>query len=367
MALIELRNTTILIKDGLSGTGLINEATPLSTDTDVDVDTLAINRTTSVKIPIGARFTVSTGGNVTEYTVTDRTLSAGVDAIQSLAGTGAATGTLTVTLTIAPDPLVQNATKLSVVFIAAFDDDAAAVQILVDVAMALQLATYVAGDIACTGGALNTAAVILTYTGTSVAAATQGIAVVGTSGYDGTETASVTTDGEFVGQSTNLTFSPEWGTPTPADNDTITFLPIEVEVQVGEGNLTYTENIEYEYVLDRGDLSNVKKGDAQPMDISIDFIYEFVTTGTGEPVTVVDALKGIGGADEFTSASTDPCEPYAVDVEIINEPSECAGVVEKETTFFPDFRYDSLEFDLDESTISVTGRCNAEQPIITRG
>ncbi|MHA1950750.1 MAG: hypothetical protein ACW987_12875 [Candidatus Thorarchaeota archaeon] len=176
----------------------------------------------------------------------------------------------------------------------------------------------------------------------------------------------ITTEGEFVDQVTNITFSPEWGTPTPADDDAITFLPIEVDVKVGDGNMTYTENKEYEYELDRGELDTVREGDKQPMDITLDFVYEFVSTGTGEEITPVDALKGIRGADEFTSSSADPCEPYAVDLEINHSPGECASTVQSELTLFPDFRYDSLEFDLDEATISSTGRCNATEPTITR-
>ncbi len=367
MARIELRDATIRIKDGLSGTGLINEVAPGATDTDVDIDAVNVNRPNILKVPVGAKFTVSTAGNTTKYTVTARVLSVGVDEIQTVTGTGATVGNIDITLTIAPDPSLPSATPLVVGPISvAFDAAAAAVQTAVDIAVGAALATYVAGDIAATGGALNTAAVTLTYSGTSVAKANHGISVVGTGGYDGTESSATTTEGEFVDQVTNITFSPAWGTPTPIDNDTITFQPIEVEVKIGDGNLTYTENIEYEYELDRGLLDSVKKGDDQPMDVTIDFVYEFVSTGTTEAITPVDALKGIRGASEFTSASSDACEPYAVDLEVEHNPGVCLAGVEKEITLFPDFRHDTLEFDLDEATISATGRCNAEEPVITR-
>lgn len=367
MARIELRDATIRVKDGLSGTGLINELTPGATDTDVNIDAVATNRPNKLKVPVGARFTVSTAGNTTKYTVTDRVLSAGVDEVQTVTGTGATTGSIDITLTVAADPSNPNATPVVAgPFSVAYDAAAAAVQTAVDAAVGAVLATYVPGDITVGGGPLNTSAVTLTYDGASVASANHGIAVGSSGGYDGTETAATTTEGEFVDQVTNITFSPAWGTPTPADDDSITFLPIEVEVKIGDGNLTYTENIEYEYELDRGSLDTVKKGDDQPMDVTIDFVYEFVSTGTGEAITPVDALKGIRGAAEFTSSSTDPCEPYAVDLEVEHDPGSCAGLVQKEITLFPDFRYDSLEFDLDEATISATGRCNAEEPTITR-
>jgi hypothetical protein len=367
MARIELRDTTIRIKDGLSGTGLINETTPGSADTDVNIDNVSLNRPNPLKVPVGARFTVSTAGNVTKYTVTDRVLSAGVNEVQTITGAGATTGTISITLTIAPDPDDPSETPLTVgPFTVAFDATAAAVQTAVDTAVGAALNTYVAGHIAVTGGALNTAAVTLTYSGTSVAKANHGISVAGSGGYDGVVTSATTTEGEFVDQVTNITFSPAWGTPTPADNDTITFLPIEVEIKIGDGNLTYTENVEYEYELDRGVLDTVRQVDEQPMDVTIDFVYEFVSTGTGEEITPVDALKGIRGAAEFTSSSSDLCEPYAIDIEVEHDPGSCLPTTETEITLFPDFRYDTLEFDLDEATISATGRCNATQPTITR-
>ncbi len=368
MARIELRDTTITIKDGLSGTGIVNETTPGATDTDVDIDAVSLNRPNSLKVPVGARFTLGTAGNTTKYTVTGRVLSVGVDEVQEVDGDGATTGDIQFTLTIAPDPSLPSATPVVAVFDVAFDAASTAVQTALDSAVSAVLATYVNGDIAATAGPLDTAPVVLTYSGTSVAKANHSIAVVGINSYDGTETATTTTEGEFVDQVINITFSPAWGTPTPADNDAITFLPIEVDIKIGDGNLTYTENKEYEYELDRGVLDTVREGDDQPMDITIDFVYEFVSTGTGEAITPVDALKGIRGADEFTSSSSDPCEPYAVDIEVLQDPGVCTLVAgtELENTLFPDFRHDSLEFDLDEATISTTGRCNATEPTITR-
>jgi len=127
---------------------------------------------------------------------------------------------------------------------------------------------------------------------------------------------------------------------------------------------TYTENSEYEYELDRGQLDTVREGNQVPMDVNLDFVYEFVTTGTGEAITPMDAIKGKGGAAEWVSSSADPCEPYAVDVEVEHIPP-CGGA-DMEISIFPDFRADSKEFDLGEATVSVSGRCNAVEPTISR-
>jgi hypothetical protein len=163
---------------------------------------------------------------------------------------------------------------------------------------------------------------------------------------------------------TNIVFSPALGAGTYVEDDALVFAAIELLIKIGDGNVTYTEANEYEYDLDRGVLDTVRSGDQVPMDVSLDFVYEYVTTGTGEETSPMDALKKIGGASEWRSASADPCEPYAVDVEIIHTP--ICTTQEIETTIFPDFRSESREPDLGEASISVSGRCNATQPTITR-
>jgi len=163
---------------------------------------------------------------------------------------------------------------------------------------------------------------------------------------------------------TNITFDVAWGANTPVNTDVITFQSQEIEIKVGEGNLTYTEAKEYEYLLDRGNLDTVREGDEQPLEVSLEFVYEFVTTGTSEEITPVDALKQTGGANEWVSSANDLCEPYAVDIEIDHNPP--CGDVETEITTLPDFRYESLEFNLNDATISVSGKCNVSEASIIR-
>lgn len=240
MARIELRDATIYIKDGLSGTAAVNNVGGYAASTvTMTVDTVVLNTTDTDLIPVGARFTVAGETGTPVHTVTAR---------------------------------VGNPT-------------------------------------------------------------------------------------------TSITFTPALA-GSVADDAVITFQPQRIEIKIGEGNLTYTESKEYTYELDRGDLDTVREGNQVPMEVNIEFVYEFVRTGTSETVTPVDAVKNIGGAVEWVSASGDLCEPYCVDVEIVHDPP--CGTAETETTLFPDFRYDTLEFDLSAATISVTGRCNATQPTITR-
>ena len=243
MARIELRDCTIRIKDGLSGTAVINEAAPGANDVDVNISTVVLNTMDTDLVPVGARFTPSTPNHGTVHTVTART------------------------------PASSSPT-------------------------------------------------------------------------------------------TNIVFTPAWGSPTPVKGDTINFLPQQIDIKIGEGNLTYTEAKEYEYLLDRGVLDTVKEGDEQPLEVSLEFVYEHVTTGTAEEITPVDALKAKGGAAEWVSSSSDLCEPYAVDIEI--EHSAACGTAQEETTLLPDFRYESLEFNFQDATISVSGRCNITEATLTR-
>ena len=168
-----------------------------------------------------------------------------------------------------------------------------------------------------------------------------------------------------AGPTTNIVFTPAWGlTNVPEKGDHLDFLPQQIDIKVGEGNLTYTEAKEYEYLLDRGVLDTVKEGDEQPLEVSLEFVYEHITTGTAEAITPVDALKNKNGASEWVSSSSDLCEPYCVDVEIDHEVP--CGSVQDELTLLPEFRYDSLEFNLQDATIAVAGKCNTTEATITR-
>lgn len=166
------------------------------------------------------------------------------------------------------------------------------------------------------------------------------------------------------GTTTSITFTPALTAGTYLDDGVITFLNQQIEIKVGDGNITYTKNKEYEYLLDRGDLDAVREGNQVPMDVNVDFVYEFITTGTSEAVTPSDAISGEGGADEWVSSSDDDCEPYCIDIEIEHTPP--CGTAEAEITILPEFRADSEECDLGAATVSAQGRCNATKPIYTR-
>jgi hypothetical protein len=163
---------------------------------------------------------------------------------------------------------------------------------------------------------------------------------------------------------TSITFSPPLAVAV-TDEEAITFGGRTLEILIGTGNVTYNEHKLLVYTLDRGILSTVRETDDVPMDVVFDFQWIFITavSGSGTP-SIDDALKNIGEASTWQTSSADPCEPYAVDIEIEHIPP-CSGE-EMETIIFPDFRWDSLNHDLRNAQVAVTGKCNAKTAIVSR-
>lgn len=140
-----------------------------------------------------------------------------------------------------------------------------------------------------------------------------------------------------------------------------------IEVTIGEGNLTWSEKKNMEYVLNRGNLDEVREGDQVPVDLSFDFIWEYITGGpsTTTVVSVEDALKKTNGASAWVSSDAgDLCRPYAVDIEVEHNPT-CGGG-DTETLTFADFRYEQLDHDLRNASVACSGRCNITMPAVVR-
>jgi len=130
-----------------------------------------------------------------------------------------------------------------------------------------------------------------------------------------------------------------------------------VEVTIGEGNLTYSEQRTIEYTLDRGLLDEVREGDEVPVDVSFDFTWTEMSGGT-----IKDAIVGNTG---FTSSDADTCRPYACDIVVTYTPSP-SGCGSATVITLPDFRWESIDHDLRAGTFSISGKCNAKEPTVTR-
>lgn len=248
MARIQLRDTTLYLQDGLSGTVSVNDALGIvDTDTDIDIDFTGtgdgLNTDDTNLVPIGGRFTIP-GGDGTIYTVTARTPAS-------------------------------------------------------------------------------------------------------------------------TSPTTNIVWTPAADASNVcADNAQLTFLPQRLEIQVGDGEISWTEAREFIYDLDRDVLDTVRQGADQPMAVDIAFTFEYVTASTGLTPTPVDVLNRDGEASEWVSSSSDLCEPYAIDVVILH----CVpcGTDEDQEILLPDFRYESLDYSVNDAAISVSGQCNATRATVTR-
>lgn len=174
----------------------------------------------------------------------------------------------------------------------------------------------------------------------------------------------VTSVTNFSGNTTGITFTPGLQQDV-ADDVVLNFGPNRMQVVIGEGNLTYDEKRPIQYMKDRGKLDTTRLGDEEPIDVRLDLRWEFLSTPIGATTpTIEEALKQIGPAASWVSSSADPCEPFAVNLEIHYTPL-CSDV-EKELIVLPDYRYESLAHDAKAGTISTSGKCNATQATRTR-
>jgi len=338
MARIELRDTIVRFKDGFGGSAAVNDPNALLADSDtvMEIDTVANLTNQTSLVPVGARFTVAAVSAT--YTVTAQ------DANEKQSVTIDATGgTFTLDYKSA-GPTAGLAYDIP----------------LADLKTALQGLSSIT--------TVNVYGIVGAYIIEFVDPEGDGTMLIADAGSltGGAQTATVALVAAIGTVTSQLTFTPALATAAgiPADDAVITFLPQQIEIKVGDGNITYTENRTYEYMLDRGDLDTVREGDQVPLDVRLECTYEHITTGTSETISPVDALKGIGGAVEWVTSSTDQCEPYAIDIEIEHDPP--CGVVQTEITLFPDFRADSKEVNLKDATISLTGKCNVIEPDVDR-
>jgi len=245
MARIQLRDTTIYIQDGLSGTAAIDtdvSPTDLSGETTLDIASVVLNSTDPDLVPVGARFTVAGETGSPVHTVTARTPTA-------------------------------------------------------------------------------------------------------------------------ASPTTNIVFTPALASDV-ADTAVITVLPQRITIAIGDGDLSWTENRDLIYDLDRDTLDTVRLGEDQPLEVELAFTFEYVTTQSGQAITPVDAIKRIGEATEWVSSSSDLCEPYAVDIYVVH----CVpcGTDQDQDFLFEDFRYESLEYSIQDASIAVSGRCNVTDVTTTR-
>jgi len=343
MAQIELRHATLRLVDGYSNTALVN-GSPVNGDSVVNIDSVG----TPTKINLGTRFTVVGNSSRPHYVTAQN-----ANEVQQVPIIGASTGHFKLTFkgTVA-NVVTQQTGSIDVATVAA-NIIQTALEALVGIDPGDVTVTLVSGttfNIEYKGQYANTDMTLITFQNIDLDA--------------GGATPTQVYQGGFTHQ---ITFTPTFTTAdgVPADDAAITFSGNTLEINIGTGNLTYNEQRQMTYTLDRGVLDTVREGDDVPMDVVLDFIWEFINATAGDLTpSIEDAFKQRGNAVNWVSSSSDQCEPYAIDIEIEHVPP--CNNEEIERLLFPDFRWESLNHNLRDATVAVTGKCNAKQAIVSR-
>jgi hypothetical protein len=165
---------------------------------------------------------------------------------------------------------------------------------------------------------------------------------------------------ETAANTSSITIFPALLNPL-VNAEAIVVLGNGIYLKLGDGNLTYSEKRNLIYIRDRGYIDTMKVGDDEPMDVSLDFTWEFLRSVAGGSPTIEEALKQIGNASTWTSTSADPCEPYCVNVWLLDIPP-CG--TDAENIQLPEFRWTSLDHDLKGGKVSIKASCNALYAII---
>ena len=206
---------------------------------------------------------------------------------------------------------------------------------------------------------------IVTYTATGAQTAITGTGTNLTGGSGTNVAITETTKGVSATATTAIVITPGLVVATAAGGS-VTFGGRKLEIKIGEGNLTFTENSPNDYIKDRGNLDTVRAADQEPMDVSFDFTWVFLSavTSSGLP-TIKEALKQTGEASTWVSTSADECEPYSTNIEIAYDP-DCGGE-NSELIELQYFRSEIMEHNLRDAQISCTGKCNTTDAVETRG
>lgn len=147
-------------------------------------------------------------------------------------------------------------------------------------------------------------------------------------------------------------------------SDGTTPTALNMTVKIGDGNLTYSETKNREYLLNRGLLDDVRDGDDVPVDLSFNFRWEYIKADTAQPAMVEDVLKKRGVASAWVTTSSDACAPYCVDLTFTFTPA--CSAEEDEALLFSDFFYEKLDHDAKAASISCSGKCNVTEATSTR-
>ena len=343
----DLKDCTLYLQDGFSGTAAVDDASISATDTVIGVDTLSLFDS-RLTIPIGARFT--TAGITTIRTVTATQNST----VYTLDMTSPSAGTFTVTH--------SGNTTAGI----AFDVAAATFQTTLE-----GLASIGSGNVTVTEA---TDVYTITFAGT-LANTEQTITVDGSSlTAANSHVLTQTQDGTTTWE---ITFTPAIASGSvPSDDDVITFYPRRIAFEVETGDFNYTFGRNPIIRRKRGRISGLREGDEKELEFSTSFSHSWLrvesTLSQGnlngsnlEDTTVYEVLNQQGFASDWTPSSHgDPCEPFSIDIVIVDAPT--CGSEQAEVLIFPQAVPAEVSFSFNDGVGEMSGVCAATKPITHR-
>ena len=341
---IDLKNTTLYLRSGID----LNSTVPTNTDIEPVGETTIAITAGALNVPDNA--SVVFGNEIDEeYTVVSATRTGGTDTIFNLDEGLAATGTYTLTFKgETTEPIIATAANTVV---------EAALEALCNIAVDDLTVTDNVGDLDIAFGG-TWAGKILTLTDLTMQDFTDTV----------DQALTIGTPGVLPTATTAIVITPGLLTATTALG-VVTFKGQKIEVTIGEGNLSYKETYNREYLLNRGVINTVKNADDTPLEVSFDIEWDYISSAcpllNATIPTIPEALKGVGAAADWVNSSADTCEPHAVNIEFWNVPS-CTGSNFNEKHIFADFRVEGLDYNAGDSQISCTGKCNILAPVIRR-
>lgn len=139
-----------------------------------------------------------------------------------------------------------------------------------------------------------------------------------------------------------------------------------VEVNMGDGNISWDETRELEYLKDRGNLDSVEETEENPISVDMSFRWtEFKSTGG--VVTPYEAITVTGQAVTdgwITTDTKDACAPISIDI-VVDFTPNCAAE-QKEIYRLRAFRYESISPSGSDRQITCSGSCNYRHVEVTR-
>lgn len=157
-------------------------------------------------------------------------------------------------------------------------------------------------------------------------------------------------------------------------------------LKFGDGSMNWTINKNYQPMMNRGRLDDIRRGDDALLDVTFDGKYTFALSnyagdgsGPEENYTLHEILEGVEygiqdhGEPKFQGTRESwladyGCPPYCCELELHNNPAlDCPDTTAiGEAKLFRYFRATSIQVSYDTGMCNVSGQCHILRPMVMR-